>query len=128
EPESNEDNNVETVTDDAEIVSLGSIKINEVIEDAFSDLESMPDDEIILPEVIADSLNLKFPQLLNASIKENLPSINKKIRRALNMEMPDILAKSLRSVNKQFNALNKLEAYRFTQLAIFTKHQVKKHI
>ncbi|GJX04177.1 hypothetical protein Tco_0190093 [Tanacetum coccineum] len=47
EPESNEANNVETVTDDAEIVSLGSIKIDEVIEDAFSDLESMPDDEIM---------------------------------------------------------------------------------
>ncbi|GKA48056.1 hypothetical protein Tco_0741014 [Tanacetum coccineum] len=40
------DDTVETIRDDADIVSLGSIKIDEVIEDVLFDPESMPDDEI----------------------------------------------------------------------------------
>nr|GEW87396.1 hypothetical protein [Tanacetum cinerariifolium] len=54
EPESNKANNVEIVADDAEIVSLWLIKIDEVMDDTFSDLESMPNDEIMLVSGDAD--------------------------------------------------------------------------
>nr|GEV82468.1 hypothetical protein [Tanacetum cinerariifolium] len=54
EPESNKANNVDIVANDAEIVSLRLIKIDEVMEDAFSDLESMPNDEIMSVSCDAD--------------------------------------------------------------------------
>nr|GEW31128.1 NBS-containing resistance-like protein [Tanacetum cinerariifolium] len=51
-----------------------------------------------LLDALSDSLNQKFPQLLNNFIKENLPDLNKKIGRNLKTEMHYILEESLKGI------------------------------
>ncbi|GJS12265.1 hypothetical protein Tco_0369061 [Tanacetum coccineum] len=69
-----------------------------------------------------------FPQLLIASIKDNLPSLNKRISQTLKTEMNDILEESLKLVNKKFSALNNMEALRFTQPYIAIRKTVHKNV
>nr|GEX37698.1 hypothetical protein [Tanacetum cinerariifolium] len=92
-----------------------------------SEKETFLEDEVVVDQLINEVMtelhNASSVEALidhdSASIKENLLCINKKIRWALNIEMHDLLKDSMKSINKQFNALNKLEAQRFSQLELF---------
>ncbi|GKB70095.1 hypothetical protein Tco_0931507 [Tanacetum coccineum] len=72
----------------------------------------------VIPTLFVDTLKEKMPELLTDSLKLNLPSlltknvtnkINKKLKKDINSDMHVIIDNYFMSVNKQFNALNKLE-------------------
>ncbi|GJZ96514.1 hypothetical protein Tco_0668848 [Tanacetum coccineum] len=74
-----------------------------------------------LPGLLSESLKLNLSSLL----KENVTTkISKKEKKALCSAMTDIMTTSLMPFNKQFNALNKLDAKRTLDLVSFTKNVV----
>ncbi|GJT73268.1 hypothetical protein Tco_1032554 [Tanacetum coccineum] len=81
-----------------------------------------------LPEILYDTIRLKFLPILTESLKNFMPKVSMKIIRALNSEIPGILKQTEKTVNKQFHALNNLEAERFCQLEIFMKNVVTGNI
>ncbi|GKE15023.1 retrovirus-related pol polyprotein from transposon TNT 1-94, partial [Tanacetum coccineum] len=94
----------------------------------------------VIPKFFADSLEqrlhamhneelkLKLPSILADSLKDNLPNVSKKLKKAMNSKMPRILKQSQNTVNKHFNALNTLESCKFAQLEIATKRTKHKNV
>ncbi|GJX52699.1 hypothetical protein Tco_0281068 [Tanacetum coccineum] len=89
----------------------------------------------VIPTLFVDTLKEKMPELLTDSLKLNLPSlltknvtnkINKKLKKDINSDMHVIIENYFMSVNKQFNALNKLEVVRFSHLENYTKNVVSR--
>ncbi|GJR75857.1 hypothetical protein Tco_0088222 [Tanacetum coccineum] len=74
-----------------------------------------------------DTVKNQFPHLINEFIKENLSGLNGKIRRFLKTKMPYVLEESLKTDNKQFYALNKLECSRFAQLEMAIRNVREVH-
>ncbi|GJW09431.1 putative reverse transcriptase domain-containing protein [Tanacetum coccineum] len=63
-----------------------------------------------LPDILTATLKNNLPQILINLIRETLHGFNKRIRNAIKDEMSNILKTSfLNPMNKEFNALNKLE-------------------
>ncbi|GJR39953.1 hypothetical protein Tco_1215637 [Tanacetum coccineum] len=70
----------------------------------------------------------QLPQILTYSVKETLPGFNTRLRNALYNEMPEILQAHKRPLNREFNALNKLECHRFVILEESIHKSIHKNV
>ncbi|GJQ91786.1 retrovirus-related pol polyprotein from transposon TNT 1-94 [Tanacetum coccineum] len=68
-----------------------------------------------LPDLVTDTLKDTFLQALTNAFKDTLIAFKKQIKKTIRKEMPKVVLKPL---NKEFNAMNKLESER---LVIFEK-------
>ncbi|GKB13580.1 hypothetical protein Tco_0847503 [Tanacetum coccineum] len=59
-----------------------------------------------MPDLLSNTLKNILPQLLNDSVKKLMPKFNKRVKKTLKAEVPNVVLKPL---NKEFNALNKLK-------------------
>nr|GEV95368.1 putative reverse transcriptase domain-containing protein [Tanacetum cinerariifolium] len=66
-----------------------------------------------LPELLSDNLKNIFPKLLKDNVKKAMPMFDKRVKKTLRAEVPNIILKRL---NKEFNALNTIESQRFVIL------------
>ncbi|GJT39131.1 retrovirus-related pol polyprotein from transposon TNT 1-94 [Tanacetum coccineum] len=70
-----------------------------------------------LPELLSDTLKNILPQLINDLVKETIPRLKKRVRNVIKYEIPTVLKTLvLKPLNKEFNALNKLDFDRFMAL------------
>ncbi|GKB16422.1 hypothetical protein Tco_0850345, partial [Tanacetum coccineum] len=69
------------------------------------------EDRII--DLLSDTLKNILPQIIKDSIKQTLYKFDKKVKKILNVEIPELL---IRPLNNAFNLLNKKERSRFDSL------------
>ncbi|GJY75650.1 hypothetical protein Tco_0480766 [Tanacetum coccineum] len=64
-------------------------------------------------DLLSDTQKNIFPQLIKDSVKQSLPKFDKRVKKTLKAEVPNLILKPL---NMEFNALNKMESRRFVHL------------
>nr|GEX03399.1 hypothetical protein [Tanacetum cinerariifolium] len=129
--ESSDDDTLMSGTHDhaVEIQLIGSSMADQNMEEADSDLESMPDDDISSisrnDNIVSDVIAQQLPDLLTTTlkdtlshaftnaIKDTLPTFKKQIQNDIKKNMHKVVLKHL---YKDFNALNKLESKRYVIL------------
>nr|GEU43242.1 hypothetical protein [Tanacetum cinerariifolium] len=109
--------------DDAEITFMGTVTNDQIMEEAKSDVESMPDDETLSISRDDDEEYDDFDNdfLVDDKVKNvrqgNHFSVKQRVRNVINDEMPAMLKTLvLKPLNKEFNAMNKLDFDRFMAL------------
>ncbi|GJR19875.1 hypothetical protein Tco_0968402 [Tanacetum coccineum] len=66
-----------------------------------------------MPELLYNTLKNILPQIIKESIKKTIPKFDKRVKKTLKAQVPEIVLKPL---YKEFNALNKMESTRFVTL------------
>ncbi|GKA00135.1 hypothetical protein Tco_0672685 [Tanacetum coccineum] len=66
-----------------------------------------------IPDLLSNTLKNILPQIIKDSIKQALYKFDKKVKKILNVEIPELL---IRPLNNAFNLLNKKERSRFDSL------------
>nr|GEZ81444.1 hypothetical protein [Tanacetum cinerariifolium] len=117
--------------DDAESTLVGTTIIDQEIKEVESDVEFMPDDEILsffgddnkeddsdnelyvaneVPDLLTATIKNTLPQALTKAVRETLSGFNRRIKNSIKGEIPKVLKTLvLKPMYKKFNALNKLE-------------------
>ncbi|GJU15135.1 hypothetical protein Tco_1143101 [Tanacetum coccineum] len=82
-----------------------------------------------LPDLLTVTLKHNLPQMITNSMIDTLHGFNWRIRNAIKDEMHAVLKTSvLKSMYKEFNALNKLDTSRFVMLEKRVHQSVHKHV
>ncbi|GJS46418.1 hypothetical protein Tco_0596539 [Tanacetum coccineum] len=70
-----------------------------------------------LPDLLTATIKNNLPQALTNAVRETLHGFNRRIRNAIKDEMPEVLNEYvLKPMNREFNALNKLESQRIGEV------------